>query len=167
MNLLNDEVFAVILALIIVASVFTVAQEFRGIEPFNAIGLLNQECKIGYYPDFVLIGENLTLCIYIYNYMGSPEAYMVVYKFGTPDTLPTNTTPSPEPALWNYTVVLNHGEEALLKIGAPIPYRPDMIGDNASLIFELWMYNTAKGEWEYTGRWVHLHVVVREVPLLG
>lgn len=164
-DLLDDEVFAVLTALIVVASVFTAAQEFQRIEPFNAVGLLNEDCKIGDYPTFVLIGEKLPLCLYVFNNMGRPEAYMIVYRFGSKDTLPTNTTSSTAPALWNYTVVLNHGEEALLRASIPIPANPALIGGNATLIFELWIYDTGGGKWVYTGRWVHLHVRVEGVPL--
>jgi len=164
MNLLDEEVFAVLLAIIVIGSVFTVAQEFKRIEPFSAIGLLNEECKIGYYPDFVLIGENLTLCIYVYNHMGKPEAFKIIYRFGNLSTLPTNTTPSTAQELWSRIVVLNHGEEKLIRISIPIPYIPDLIGRNATLIFELWIYRPGEG-WVYTGRWVHLHVRVEGVPI--
>jgi len=164
-DLLDEEVFAVLLAVVVVASVFTAAQEFRSIERFNAIGLLNEECKIGDYPGFVLRGENITLCIYVYNYMGEPEVFKVVYRFGNPDTLPTNTTPSTAPELWERIIVLDHEQEALLKTGFPVPNDPGLVGRNATLIFELWMYDTGSGEWVYTGKWVHLHVRVEEVPL--
>jgi len=162
-DLIDEEVFAVLLAVIVIGSVFAAAQEFKRIEPFNAIGLLNEDCKIGDYPSFVLIGENLTLCIYIYNHMGKPEAFKVVHRFGDPSTLPTNTTPSAAQELWSRIVVLDHGREALIRVSVPIPYRPDLVGRNATLIFELWIYRPGEG-WIYTGRWVHLHVRVEGVP---
>jgi len=162
-NLLDEEVFAVILAVIVVGCVFAAAQEFKRVEPFSAIGLLNEECKIGDYPSFVLIGENLTLCIYIYNHMGSPEAFKVVYRFGNQSTLPSTTTPSNATELWSRVVILDHGMEKLVKTSAPIPYRPELVGRNATLIFELWMYNPDENAWVYTGRWVHLHVRVEGV----
>jgi len=164
-NLLDDEVFAVILAVVVVASVFAAAQEFRRTEPFNAIGLLNENCQIGEYPSFALTGENLTLCIYVSNQMGIPEAFKVVYRFGNIDALPTNTTPSTAPELWSRIIVLDSGQDSLLKYAFPIPNSPELIGTNATLIFELWMYNATSGLWEYTGRWVDLNLRVVGVPL--
>jgi uncharacterized membrane protein len=165
-DLLDEEVFAVIIAIMIIGSIFAAAQQFnRETEHFNAIGLLNEKCKIGDYPDFVLIGENITLCIYIFNYMGEPEAYKIIYRFGNVSTLPTNTTPSKAPALWSRVIVLNNNESILLKTSFPIPNNPKLVGKNATLIFELWMYDTKNNRWVYTGRWVHLHVKVKGVPL--
>lgn len=167
MDLLDEEVFAVITAIIVVASVFSAAMIVRpnNPEPFSAIGLLDQNCKIGDYPDFVLVGENITLCLYVSNHMGKPEAFMIVYKFGTPETLPTNSTPSPMQPLRRYYTIIDDNEDTLLKEQIPIPYKPEMIGKNATLIFELWQYDTAKNQWVYTGKWVHLHVRVEGVPL--
>ncbi|MCE4600954.1 MAG: DUF1616 domain-containing protein [Desulfurococcales archaeon] len=165
MDLLDDEVFAVIMALIIVGSVFAAAAQFHRSEPFDAIGLLNSDCKIGDYPDFVLTGENITLCLYLFNHMGEPEAYMVEYKFGTPDTLPTNKTPSAAPVLERYYFVLDDNESLTVRETLPIPDNPTLIGENATLIFELWRYDPAGHEWVYTGKWVHLHVRVEGVPL--
>ena len=166
MDLLDEEVFAVLTAIIVVASVFSAAMIVRpsNPEPFSAIGLLDQNCKIGDYPDFVLIGENLTLCIYISNHMGKPMAFMVKYKFGTPQTLPTNTTPSPAPTQREYIVVLDNNESTLFKREIPVPYNPQLVGQNATIIFELWQYNTTSNQWNYTGKWVHLHVKVRAPP---
>jgi len=62
------------MAIIVVGSVFSVAQLLRPsvTEPFTAIGLLNENCEIGDYPSKVFRGENITLCIFLYNYMGYP-----------------------------------------------------------------------------------------------
>ena len=166
MDLLDDEVFAVLTAIIVVASVFTAALIVKPshTEPFSAIGLLDQNCKIGDYPDFVLIGENITLCTYISNHEGSPQAYMVKYKFTTPQDIPTNTTPSGARALLRRIVVLDDKQDTTFKVEIPIPYNPGMIGRNATLVFELWKFDTVKDEWVYTGKWVHLHVKVLGVP---
>ncbi len=166
MDLLDDEVFAVLTAIIVVASVFSAALLVKPshTEPFSAIGLLDQNCKIGDYPDFVLIGENITLCIYISNHEGRPEAYMVKYKFTTPEDLPTNTTPSKAESMIDRMVILDDGRDTTIKQKVHIPYDPEMIGNNATLVFELWKYDTGTQKWVYTGRWVHLHVKVLGVP---
>ena len=167
MDLLDEEVFGVITALIVIGSVFSAALVLRpsNPEPFTAIGLLNENCKIGDYPDFVLTGENRTLCIFISNHMREPEAFMVIYKFGTPaDKLPTNTTPSPVKPVQTFYAILNSGQETIMKTQIHIPARPDLIGRNATLIFELWQYSTQENKWIYTGKWVHLHVRVEGIP---
>ena len=165
MNLLDDEVFAVITAVIVVASVLAAASMLVRQEGFSAIGLLNKNCRIGDYPGFALVGENLSLCIYIANHEGRTEAYTVVYRFASPSQLPTNQTPSPAPQVWNYTVVLADGQETLLHVKAKIPENPLLVGQKATLIFELWAYDTERGRWVYTGKWAHLHVRVEEAPL--
>jgi len=145
--------------------VFAAAQEFRRSESFSAIGLLNEDCVIGRYPSFVLEGENVTLCVYVYNHMNEPEAFRVVYRLGNQSSLPTNQTPSPAPELRSIAVVLDHGQEALLREAFPVPKGLAAPGGNATMIFELWAYDPRSGEWVYTGRWVHLHVRVEEAPL--
>ncbi len=165
MDLLDEEVFAVIMAIVVVGSVFGAAVQFPRHEPFDAIGLLNSQCKIGDYPDFVITGENITFCIFVFNYMGKPEAYMIEYKFASPSQLPTNTTPSPADVLDRYYLVLNHDENMTFKVLIHIPDNPDLVGKNATLVFELWRYDTQKGNWTYTGKWVHLHVRVEGAPI--
>ncbi len=158
---LDDEVLAVVTAIVVVASVFAIAQILRPAvaEPFSAIGLLNQDCKIGDYPDVAAKGENLTLCIFVDNHMGHPIYYRVVYKLGTNQTLPTNQTPSSEEPIMEWEGLLAHGENATFHVSVPV----NETGRRA-LIFELWTYSPEQGAWVYTGRWVHLYVDVAEAP---
>ncbi len=167
MNLLDDEVLAVLLAIIVVGSVFSAAQLLRPsvTEPFTAIGLLNENCKIGEYPSKVFRGENLTLCIYLYNHMGYPLLMQVRYKIGTNTTLPTNTTPSPMPTLLVYNKLLDNGENITFHVEVPIAVNESYVGKRIALIFELWIYDIDRGEWVYDGRWVHLYVEVLEPPI--
>ena len=159
---LDDEVLAVITAIVVVASVFAIAQILRPAvaEPFTAIGLLNQDCKIGDYPDVAVEGENLTLCIFVDNHMGYPIYYRVIYKLGTNQTLPTNQTPSTEEPLMEWEGILAHGENATFNVNVPV------VGPagRRALIFELWTYSPEHEAWVYTGRWVHLYVEVAEAP---
>ena len=158
--ILDDEVFAVLMAIVVVASVFTAAQILRPevVEPFTAIGLLNERCKIGDYPREVILGENITLCIFVTNYMGRPIYYRVVYRIGTNETLPTNTTPSPEPEIMEWRGVLGHGDNATFKVVVPVQYPEGKRVDRVALIFELWIYDLDNNRWVYTGRWNHLYV---------
>ncbi len=164
--ILDEEVFAVILAITVVASVFASAMILRptSYEPFIAIGLLNEECKIGEYPKIIYVHENVTLCIFIGNYMHRPVYYKVVFKIANASTLPTNTTPAPTKPLKEWTGFLNDNSNTTFKIhiviDKPPPYR------NATLVFELWTYDIEKDEWVYTGRWTHLHVEIRELGVI-
>ena len=167
MNLLDDEVFAVIIAIIVVGSVFSGAQLLRPsvTEPFTAIGLLNENCKIGVYPDKVFRGENLTLCIFLYNYMGYPLLMQVRYKIGSNTTLPTNSTPSPMPTILVFNKLLDHGENTTFYVEVPIKVNESFVGKRIALIFELWIYDIDHDKWVYSGRWNHLYVEVLESPI--
>jgi len=158
----DDEVLAVVLALIVVGSVFGVAELLRPrvTEPFTALGLLNENLKIGDYPTKVVAGQNITLGIFVDNHMGYPIYYRVVFKIGTNTTLPTNSTESPMPPLESWEGFLDHGENAtfLIRIHVDEPGRK-------ALIFELWTYDPEADEWVYTGRWNHLYVDVVEAPI--
>ncbi|ADI31976.1 DUF1616 domain-containing protein [Staphylothermus hellenicus] len=155
-----EEVFAVIMAIIVVASVFAAAQVLRPrvVEPFTALGLLNENCVIGDYPREVVVGDNITLCIFVDNHMNEPIYYRVIYRIGTNNTIPTNTTPSPEPEIKEWRGVLNQGENTTFKIVVPISYSGNTNTSRIALIFELWIYNVDSNEWIYTGRWNHLYV---------
>lgn len=169
MNLLDDEVFAVILAVIIAASILSIAQILRpeAVESFSAISILNENCKIGDYPDKVLNGENITLCVFIDNHMGYPAYFQVRYKIGDNETLPTNTTPSPQPTIMVFEVLLDNKANKTFKINIPVNVSEELVGSRVALIFELWMYDIDSNEWVYTGRWNHLYIRVLEVPLGG
>ena len=167
MNILNNEVFAVILAIIIIGSIFSLAKVLQpGItEPFTAIALLNEECKMGDYPREVFVGENITLCILLYNYMGYPVLMQVKYKIGTSESLPTNTTPSPKPAIKVIEKLLDHNENVTLLIQVPILVNKSYVGKEIALIFELWIYDIDQRDWVYSGKWNHLYVKVLEAPI--
>ncbi len=166
--IMDSEVQAVIVALAVVASVFAAASLLRPevTEPFEAIGLLDESCKIGYYPSELVVGGNATLCIFVSNYMGHPIYYKVVYKIGLNTTLPTNTTPSPEQAVMEWRGVLEHGGNTTFLVEVPFKPPEAYAGrDRVALIFELWNYDAERGEWVYTGRWVHLYVKPVKPPV--
>ncbi|QOJ79297.1 DUF1616 domain-containing protein [Infirmifilum lucidum] len=158
--ILDEEVFAVVLAIITVASVFAAAQILRQevTEPFTALGLLNSQCRIGDYPRRVVPGQPVDLCVFVGNYEGKPIYYKVVFKVGTNQTIPSNSSPSPDPPLKAWRGVLAHGENATFKVSVVVP--PSLNSSRVALIFELWVYDTSTGRWRYTGRWTHLYVDV-------
>ena len=161
--ILDEEVFAVVMAIIVVGSVFSIAQVLKPdvVEPFTAIGLLNEDCKIGDYPETVVVGENITLCIFVHNYMGYPIYYSVVYKIGTNSTLPSLNMSSPEKPVASWKGFFDHGENTTFKVIVQVS-KP---GEKIALIFELWIYDPEKDLWTYTGRWVHLYVDAVEAPV--
>lgn len=161
--ILDDEVFAVILALIVVGSVFASAQVLRPrvTEPFTAIGLLNSELKIGDYPKTIVAGYNVTLGLFIDNHMGYPIYYRVYFKIGDNTTLPTANKSSPLKPVKYWEGFLDHGQNATFKIVVSVP-EP---GHRKALIFELWIYDPVNRTWVYTGRWNHLYVDVVEAPI--
>ena len=155
--ILDDEVFAVLLAIIVVGSVFAAAQVIpRHTEPFTAIGLLNAEGKIGDYPRTILVGEPVKLNIFLDNHLGRAALLQVRMKLGGRDHLPSPNESLDSPVILNRTVVLEDGGNTTI----PVVFRLGEPGRNVALVFELWGYNTTTHRWEYTGRWVHLYVNV-------
>ncbi|MEM1623612.1 MAG: DUF1616 domain-containing protein [Sulfolobales archaeon] len=161
MNVLDEEVFAVVLAISVVGSVLASALVLRPevVEPFTALGLLDSSCRIGEYPREVYPGEEVELCVYVYNHMGYPILAQVRYKVVEPEDLPTNTTPSRAPTFKSITVLVPHRREVLRKVKLVIP--PDTPrGEKVALVLELWLYDVRTSEWTYSGRWNHLYVRV-------
>lgn len=158
--LANEEVFAVLLALVAVGSVFGAIQLIvpGDREPFMALGLLNEDCLIGSYPRRVVNSSYLDLCIMVYNHMGRPVYYRVVYKIGGVDDLPGNATPSRAPEIDAWRGVLGDDGNKTFRVSVAVYSR--VVPSNATLIFELWVYDTNRGIWIYSGVWNHLHVQV-------
>jgi hypothetical protein len=98
----------------------------------------------------------LNLCIYVANYLGEPAYLKVVYKIATNTTLLNTTKPSLQPAIMEWRLVLNNDEEKEFKVSVPVYMLSSVT--RVALIFELWQYNYVKGDWVYTGRWVHLYI---------
>jgi len=161
--ILDEEVFAVILAVSIISSALGVALVLKpeNPEPFSALGLLNEECKIGDYPKIAINNSLLRLCIYVANYMGRPTYYKVVYKLAHNETLPSKDSPSPEPAISEWRLVLAHGENKTVLVDVVV-YDAWMRG-RVALVFELWTYDSASSSWVYTGVWNHLYIDVVSV----
>lgn len=167
MDILDEEVFAVIVALAIVVSAVGIAQVLRPevVEPFVAIGILSSDCRIGDYPKEVFEGEDVKLCVHVYNHLGRPQLVMVKYKLGSRDTLPTNVSGSPAETLKTFKFLVGHASNITKPISVPIPTGEGLVGGDVALIFELWLYDEDSGDWVYSGRWVHLYVRVREGPI--
>jgi uncharacterized membrane protein len=157
----DDEVFAVILAVSIVASVLGTVLILRPFssEKFSAIGLLDENCKIGNYPEIAVNGTEIKLCLFVYNHLGEPAYYKIVYRIGNNDTLPSNLTSSPAQEIKEWKVILNNDENTTFPFSVPVFLNANET-DKAALIFELWAYNMTIGNWEYTGLWTDLYINV-------
>jgi len=153
---IDDEVLAVILALVTVSSIFALAVSFpRQGEPFLAIGLLNEHCKIGDYPKYAIAGQPIRLCIFLDNHLGEPALLKVVAKIGNSSMLPTNTTPLNTTPIHSFTVLLPDKANTTKLVDISIN-----VTGRVALVFELWRYSVENRTWVYTGRWVHLYIRV-------
>jgi len=163
-NVLDEEVFAVILAISVVGSVLASASVLRPevVEPFTALGLLDSSCRIGTYPREVYPGGEVELCVYVYNHVGYPILAQVRYKVTEPGDIPTNTTPSKASVVKNITALVSHKQEVLRKVKLPIPLELPQ-SEKVALVIELWVYDLKTGDWVYSGRWNHLYVRVLRV----
>ena len=154
--LLSEEVWAVILAVIVVASVFAASQALlskRVVEPFSELGVLGPTKKIGDYPKLVVAGENITLYCYVGNHMGKPMYYAVYVKVGSRET-PVDPAPL-DPVLKLYTV-LEHNTSTLI----PVTITLKTPGVNRRIIFELWALNETTMSFQYHERWCQIWVNV-------
>ncbi|ADN49843.1 DUF1616 domain-containing protein [Vulcanisaeta distributa] len=157
----SEEVVAVALSIVIILIVFLTAQSIVSgyTQPFSAIGLLGPTGKLGDYPSTVVVGQPISLYIYVYNHMGVPT-WFVVRVFVTNNTVaqpPLNQTP----IMVFQRVLLNNEswiEPLTLSINSTGTYR---------IIGELWMYSPSNLTLVYTGKYVQLWVNVTQVMPSG
>ena len=155
--IIDDEVLAVLTAIVVVACVVSAALLIpRSTEPFLALGLLGEKGKIGDYPKTVVAGEPVKLNVFIANYMGKAALLKVMAKISSKGNIPTNSTPLDVMPIWEYDIVLGNNENATV----PVQLILEKEGVNQALVFELWIYNTTRRSWVYTGRWNHLYINV-------
>jgi len=152
-DLIDEEVTAVVLALIVVAGVFTFSQAFlagRVVEPFSELGVLGAEMKIGDYPREVLVNESFKLHLYIGNHEGRIMYYTIYIKLGDKSTLVNETIPANTSTIAFYEAILPHNETVII----PVNIRINTPGRNLRLIFEMWIHDG--GLLKYHGRWCQL-----------
>ena len=154
--LISEEVWAVILAVIVVASVFAISQLYiagRVIEPFSELGILGSKKKIGDYPRELFVGEKALLHIYVGNHMGVPMYYIVQVKIGN-STTPID--PAPIEPILTFEKVLPHNSTWIF----PLTISFNETGLNYRIIVELWIYNYTTHRIEYHHRWGQIWVNV-------
>jgi len=161
--LLDEEVSAVVLAVLVVAVIFGISQSYfagRVVEPFSAIALLGPEKKIGDYPREVLVGEEVKLYLYISNFEGKTAYYKVYVKLGNESTTVSNESPAQAPVIATYESILAHQEEKVMPVSLTI----DKPMVNAKLIFEMWILDEETMQFKYHGRYLQLWLNVTAPP---
>ena len=161
--MIDEEVKAVILAIVIVAGVFAVAQlamAGRTVEPFSALGLLGPKKKIGDYPKNVLVNQSINLYLYVDNHEGHVSYYKIYAKIGNKTTTINENQSATAPILASYDVILPHGWNTTIPVSLSInkPMK------NARLIFEMWIYDPEIRGFKYHGRWVQLWLNITAPP---
>jgi len=153
--IIDEEVFAVIIAIAIVTSALGVSLLVlprRG-EPFEAIGLLNEKGLIGNYPSVLPENSTLRLNIYVYNHNGKAELFMVKTFIVERGILPSNTTWLNTTPVNTLLVVLPDQGNSTLPFEARLSVPPGQY----AFIAELWRFEPTNSSFIYTGRWVHLY----------
>ena len=160
----DEEVLAVVAAIVIVASVFAVVQAInagRVTEPFSELGLLGPNKKIADYPREVVAGSQFQLYSYIGNHEGKTMFYKILVKAGNRTLALNETKPlNIEPFMTIYTV-LQHNSSAIIPLNITL-YTPM---ENVRLVFEMWVYNETLKSFTYYGRWNQLWLNVTKPPI--
>jgi len=153
--LLDEEVLAVLAAIIVVSATFAVAQALSiGVvrEPFSELGLLGPAGLIGDYPRQVDAGSPFKLNVYIGNHEGKTMYYKVLVKVGDSSSIVNSTTPLQAEPIMELRAVLAHGESKVIPINITL-HEPAM---NVRIIFEVWAYDEDEGRFTYRGLWNQL-----------
>lgn len=153
--MIDEEVQAVVLAVIVVIGAFSVSQAFlagRVVEPFSELAILGPNQKIGDYPKNLTAGENFNLYLYIGNHEGKVMYYRVYVKLGNRSSIINENNPLDAPPIAHYETILSN-DQTWLK---PITLHIDEPGINYRLVFELWVYKPEEGIFTYHGRWNQL-----------
>jgi hypothetical protein len=159
----NEEVLAVITAILIIATIFAAVQIInseRVIEPFSALGLLNKNAKIGDYPREVIAGKPFQLNVYIENHEGKTMYYKILVKLGNKTSIINETTPLNAQPILELRTVLPHNKSILIPVNITI-YQPMT---NLRLVFEMWIFNETKQVFTYYHRWNQLWLNVTKPP---
>nr|MDO8043346.1 DUF1616 domain-containing protein [Candidatus Baldrarchaeota archaeon] len=159
--LVDEEVFAVVLAILVIVCVFAMSQMFyagRVVEPFSQLAVLGPDKKLGGYPSEVHVGEKFKLYMYVRNYMGRVMYYIVYIKLGN-RSVPLNLTyPYPAPVIARFERILMHNESWIF----PIYLVMNETGINYRIVFELWIYNETIASEQFHQRTCQLWLNVTE-----
>ena len=155
----DEEVLAVLTAIVIVVGVFAGVQALstrRVIEPFSELGLLGPSGKIGDYPREVVAGMPILLNIYVGNHEGRTMYYRILVKVGDKSSTINSSVPLSAEPLTDIRVILSHNSSKIIPVNVTL-YEPAV---NARLILEMWVYDEAARGFKYHGRWNQLWINV-------
>lgn len=161
----DEEVMAVLTAIIIVAIVFAGVQILnagRVIEPFSELGLLGPEGKIGGYPRQITAGIPFKLNVYIGNREGKTVYYKVLIKIGDRESIINSTTPLNVESIMELKTILSHNSTIII----PIEITLYESKNNVRLVFEMWIYNETTGKFNYYNRWNQLWLNITKPPTI-
>ena len=153
--MIDEEVRAVALAIIVIAGVVAVSQAIvagRVVEPFSALGTLGPNMKIGDYPKTVLVNETFRVYFYIENQEGKVMSYELRVKIGDNSTFINETVPADLPTAQSYYAILPSGANTTIPADLWMP-APVV---NGRIIVEMWVHSS-NGTW-YDGRWNQLWI---------
>lgn len=159
--MIDEEVMAVVLAVIVVLGVFGVSQTIfagRVMDPFSELAVLGPEKEIGNYPRTVVAGESFRLYIYVGNHEGHVIYYRVLVKLGDQASNVSDTQPLDASPLASYEFIIQHGGNRTRAVTLSL----DTAGSNQRLVFELHAYSTKSGSFKYHGHWCQLWLNVTQ-----
>ena len=162
--ILDEEVLAVLTAILVVSSIFAAAQALnagRVVEPFSELGLLGPNMKIGDYPSEVVSGVPYRLHLYIGNHEGRTIYYRILIKVGNKSSAINSTVPLDAQPMMEYRIVLPHNSSTTVPLNITL-WKP---GLNRRLVFEMWIFNETSGDFVYHGRWNQLWLNVTKSAL--
>ncbi len=159
--MIDEEVMAVVLAVIVVVGVFGVSQTIfagRVVEPFSELAVLGPGKKIGDYPRTVVAGEAFQLYLYVGNHEGHVMYYCVLVKLGDQASNISDTQPLDASPLASYESIIQHGGNRTRAVTLSL----GTAGLNQRLVFELHAFSTESGSFKYHGRWCQLWLNVTQ-----
>jgi uncharacterized membrane protein len=151
--ILDEEVLAVLIAIVLVSSVIAGVQILnagRVIEPFSELGLLGPSGKISDYPKEVIAGSKFTLNIYIGNHEGKTMYYKILIKFSNNSAI-NETIPLSSKPIMEVRTILCHNDSQIIPVNITL-YEPGRL----RLVFEMWIFNESIGDFSYNGIWNQL-----------
>ncbi|MEM3739754.1 MAG: DUF1616 domain-containing protein [Candidatus Korarchaeum sp.] len=164
----DEEVLAVLMAIIIVVVTFTVLQFLYAemtVEQFSELGLLGATGRVGDYPREVVAGSPFQLKVYVGNREGKVMYYRILVKVGDKSSIVNVSTPLNAEPIMDLRVVLMHNSSKVIPINITL-YEAKV---NVKLFFEMWVYDEGSGVFRYTGRWNQLWINVTEsaIPVIN
>ena len=148
-------IITIIVALVILGALLVNLVVFtpRETEQFSALYYLDSEKQTTNLPKTVLLDQNSTFSLWVgvNNQNNRTIDYQVQIKM---DDGKGPWNPSPIEPIQSFEVEIKQGETWEFPVAISI----EQLGQNR-IIFELWLYNVASGEFDiYSGKWVNLSV---------